>query len=441
MYDGATYMKESFIESVVNFLISYQESVLELLQTSKENPKGLAGLIETGKVFDFAERLESYFFQFFSILPGAERARIEKNTGKQLLNSDLLTIETVSATIINSIEEISKIPVSEETLKTTNALPLFFRSAFLLSDLMARFESKVNPNAFMERLRISQDQDPTIELTRISRYLQNHVLLMIGEQPYRITEIEAYYHSNNHPDPYVHRATEQARCGYWYFHKRGSGYREGKIKGLDIAIGTEGRIFGGILIRGIAPQNQSGEYIDGPSRVVDEILKNLNSTKVRDIAGKLDQPITKEKSPELYLTSNPSLMPGEWCAAPRVGLGLRNDNDLALQKTFFLKRYRFHICPDQTSVDRGMIFLSLVLQGWNAGMARLLMNMSDSMCMKSIEAFKQGFDKDLSGYLRPKLTASEHFELYGALSSPGIRALITNADLAVDGSKHPHFDE
>ena len=89
-------------------------------------------------------------------------------------------------------------------------------------------------------------------------------------------EIEIYYYSKGHPDIFTHSDEIQLKRGCWYFHKK-----EGSFKGLDITFG-DGASYGGILLRAIESLDNS-VYIEGPSKLVDEILRLHGHKKVRDL--------------------------------------------------------------------------------------------------------------------------------------------------------------
>ncbi len=86
--------------------------------------------------------------------------------------------------------------------------------------------------------------------TRIAERLLNGSRLTVGKQAYRLVEIEFYYWSDAHPDPFAHRDPIQFSIGHWYFHRTRGTLRSGSFKGLDLTFG-DGPTSGGILIRGM----------------------------------------------------------------------------------------------------------------------------------------------------------------------------------------------
>jgi len=99
---------------------------------------------------------------------------------------------------------------------------------------------------------------------RIAQALLNGASLVVGGLAHRLVEIEVYYRSPEHPDPFAHAQAIQHECGRWYFHKTGTGYRGGSYKGFDLTFG-DGVVHAGILIRGI--ELPSGSLISGPGIV------------------------------------------------------------------------------------------------------------------------------------------------------------------------------
>ncbi|MCY7409098.1 MAG: hypothetical protein LH473_02405, partial [Chitinophagales bacterium] len=114
----------------------------------------------------------------------------------------------------------------------------------------------------------NNDKDWEKEFFNRADFLMNHLCLIVGENAYRVVDCEVYYHSEEHPDPYVHKGEEQLNNGTWFFNDAG---------GLDITFGNgEKGIYAGILIRTI--QNLKTEQrIEGIIKVVKEIFRNLGN--------------------------------------------------------------------------------------------------------------------------------------------------------------------
>ena len=116
------------------------------------------------------------------------------------------------------------------------------------------------------------DLDKSIpeQLDKIAYELMNRQELRCNGSSYRITELEFYiYHSDAHPDPYVHKHKQQKTNGQWYFH--GSG--------LDITMGNaEEGLYGGVLIRGLFSV-ENKKFTDGPLNAVTSLFSNFGSVE------------------------------------------------------------------------------------------------------------------------------------------------------------------
>jgi hypothetical protein len=91
---------------------------------------------------------------------------------------------------------------------------------------------------------------------------------------FRILEIEFYLHADGHEDTYVHCRPQQQTVGQWYIHPRA-----GTFKGIDLTFGRGA--YGGILIR--AMMAEDGTVIEGPSKVVDQLITVTGARCVRTL--------------------------------------------------------------------------------------------------------------------------------------------------------------
>jgi hypothetical protein len=167
---------------------------------------------------------------------------------------------------------------------------------------------------------------------RIAKDLMNKWAIQIVSKQYRIAEIEFYYNSEFHVDPYAHGHTLQNETGRWYFH--GSG--------LDLTIGGNGS-YGGILIRAIY-DFEGKNYIYGPLNCVTELFRNLPNVLLNNISFGL----TKADFPDS--------MKEKLIAAPRVGLNPAKDKE----KCEAL--FRFLIMPKYKHAEKTKIEASMKLQ-------------------------------------------------------------------------------
>jgi ribosomal protein L30/L7E len=124
-----------------------------------------------------------------------------------------------------------------------------------------------------------------------THYMMNYLCLVVGDQPYRITECEVYYYdSENHPDPYVHKRNQQLFAGNWYFNDMG----------IDLTFGNyDKKIYASILIRGIRNM-QTNQYISGTSNVLREIFDKFGNIMQGDkglCLREINQGVIREEEP------------------------------------------------------------------------------------------------------------------------------------------------
>lgn len=195
----------------------------------------------------------------------------------------------------------------------------------------------------------------------------NHLLsrsrLVAGGLLHRIVEIEFYYHSTDHPDPFAHCDPVQIHPGRWYFHRSHGIYRGGSFKGLDITCGARGA-FGGILIRGL--EGPDGPLIDGPSLSVDHLLQR---TKMPNPAG-LDAAIAGrsvwDRDSPLFLMALDSSEPVVVYQSARVGLSLKRHGPGTLGPVYLHRPYRFLTEPKRIRKGRSHLVCALGSQGFTA---------------------------------------------------------------------------
>lgn len=215
--------------------------------------------------------------------------------------------------------------------------------------------------------------------------LLNQTLLEVNKSKYRICEIEFYVHSDAHRDPYAHQHPEQLKFGTWYFHqlktKKGYSFKGGNYKGLDITLG-DGKSFVGILIRSI---ESSGERIDGPSLVVDEILNCLKIDSVAEAATSNEHRVS--------LIFEPSLESQEFFMGPRVGLYPTAQNEeISLQ--FLFMPFRYITQPAKTKKGKALLFLyQASLYGMDKAVERI--GVREAEAKKYLNWFENGLKENI----------------------------------------------
>lgn len=192
--------------------------------------------------------------------------------------------------------------------------------------------------------------------SRMASLLLGASTLVIGAARFDIVEVEAYLWCEGHADPYVHRDPQQMNtCGEWYFHREKAAKIGFTLKGVDLTFGEPGKEAGGLLIRAILDQ-ATNEFIEGPSRVVDRILRGASVTSVVE----LKQKTTPGTVPQVFrsnafdgagimhIEANNDVKRSQALrikAGPRIGLSEKN--------AFFRQApYRFHARPEWAKKDR-----------------------------------------------------------------------------------------
>lgn len=185
--------------------------------------------------------------------------------------------------------------------------------------------------------------------------LMNGWDLRIAGRRHRLVELESYVHKQpTHADPYTHGDEGQGFCGVWYFHRQGSSFKGGSFKGLDLACGDAvAGVHAGLLIRSVSDL-ETGKIVEGPSLVVDHILKlNGAPSIVAFVAGRTAAQLPADCTvPELALVPAEPLRSDRLWDAPRVGLVLRGDDAGATHSSgkpsdFFARAYRFSTSPER----------------------------------------------------------------------------------------------
>lgn len=183
------------------------------------------------------------------------------------------------------------------------------------------------------------------EFTNLANKFINEYSLCSSTGKYDILEIEFYYNSPGHPDPFVHCDDDQSAPNMWYFHKQnGKSYKEGTFRGLDITFSlnekSKNKIYGGILIRSIYDIENKKMYegsclsinqIMGETSSVANFVSKLDSMDIKYSNEEIDYPLyfLKKDTPKKII-----------CCSPRVGLTLKKDTEN--QINYIMKEYRFH---------------------------------------------------------------------------------------------------
>jgi len=242
------------------YLLSPAKSEIQILKEAQENKESafstlpeLGFTTHTYTIFVYNNILlksRDKIENIFKELKLANQPRILHIIGNLAvgnLEKPLEVIEVLKHLGLKYIDDFVKTLPRKDTRNEANLLFEFWY------DLNGGFEFKTLDDKF----------------SALTHYLMNYLCLVVADQPYRITELEVYYHDkDNHPDPYVYCSSEQLFAGNWYFNGAG----------LDITFGDyEKKIYGGLLIRGIMKFGENPRYISGPSNVLKEIFSHIGN--------------------------------------------------------------------------------------------------------------------------------------------------------------------
>jgi hypothetical protein len=247
--------------------------------------------------------------------------------------------------------------------------------------------------------------------TRIADRLLNGSRLVAGQQAYRLVEIEFYYWSDAHPDPFTHRDPIQYQIGQWYFHRSRGVYRSGSFKGVDLTFGDP-TSSGGILFRGL--ETPDGTLIDGPSLCVDHLLDATGAEDVptldRTIASRL---AWDEKNPLLLRRTEKSEDRPIYRSA-RVGLFLKRIGSRAESTRFVMRPYRYLTEPRRTKKGKLHIVLALHARGESIDDIRRLTNCPRHTIERYVADFEAGRkEADFTPYFGLDLGPRQLCRLYG----------------------------
>ena len=222
--------------------------------------------------------------------------------------------------------------------------------------------------------------------------LLNHATLHIAGAPYRLTEIEFYWHGPGHEDPFAHRDPIQVESGIWYFHRQGGTYKGGTYKGVDIAMGRRPDTYVGILIRSIV--DASGALIEGSCTCVDHVLLRTGKESVAALAGSFDGSIDPREGSPLFLAhEDPRGGAAEVFDAPRVGLTLKK-GATPERRAFLGRPYRFTIEPARTKKGRPHLVVGLHQRGRSNEEITRITGFGAALVERYVRAFEAGKGKN-----------------------------------------------
>jgi len=192
--------------------------------------------------------------------------------------------------------------------------------------------------------------------------LLNRTTFRVAGLPHRLLEVEVYYHSLAHPDPFAHKEPVQLEGGRWYFHRTRGEYRGGSFKGIDLAFG-DGVAYGGILFRGL--EKPDGTVVDGPSLLVDHLLKATGHATVAQLDHAIGTKVAWDAGQPLVLAAKaPDDRPV--LRSARVGLTWKRRKPDDPAAKYVLRRYRYLSEPSRTAKGKPHMVLAMLLSGETA---------------------------------------------------------------------------
>lgn len=254
----------------------------------------------------------------------------------------------------------------------------------------------------------------------ISDHLLNTVALVINGKRYRFTELEYYFTSSTHNDPFTHCDDVQYTLANWYFHRSGKSYKNGSYKGLDISIGNSEKEAGGILIRSIESLDGTASVVCGPSKTVDKILELCKAEQ--NVKGFVEEHLKKNlsvaKTPgkPLYIEFDASLPRREVFRSARVGLHMTKTNvDAKLQQQYVYKLYRFLTNPKSIPKGRNLTILGLLHKGVSRTDIMRISGATAGLTDKTISLFEKGKKGSVDKFMGSRLADDEVSEAFGCL--------------------------
>jgi hypothetical protein len=248
---------------------------------------------------------------------------------------------------------------------------------------------------------------------RLADALLNRIELRLAGTPHRLIEVEVYYHGPGHEDPFAHRDPVQVHTGRWYFHKTRGEYRGGSFKGLDLSFG--GGAHAGVLFRGL--ETPAGTVVDGPSLLVDHILKTTGFASVAELDRHIGTRLAWDATqPVTLVAATPVDRP--ILRTARVGLSWRwrrpKPGDPAA--TFLLRPYRYLTDPRRTAKGKPHQVLALLADGESPERIRDRTGCPVSAIRRYAADYEEGRqENDLTPYYGKDWSAKDLARLHGWL--------------------------
>lgn len=241
------------------------------------------------------------------------------------------------------------------------------------------------------------------------RLLNGVDLLVVGD-PYRVAEVEMYYHDAAHPDPFTHRDPVQRESGRWYFHRTGGAYRGGSFKGVDLTFG-DGRATFGVLVRTVVAPD--GTLIDGPSLTVDHVLARTKAAGVAELDARIAGRSIWDESSPLAVRTVTTPRTAEVISTSRIGLSLKRTHTPDALR-FVMRPYRYLTEPRRVTKGRPQTVVALHERGLDAAAVRAVTGVPAKTIDRYLAAYAAGAAvRDFTGYVGRDLTPADRCRLLG----------------------------
>lgn len=251
---------------------------------------------------------------------------------------------------------------------------------------------------------------PDAWFAAVAAALLNRAELVAGGVPLRVAEVEFYLKDADHPDPFAHAHPVQRDWGRWYFHRSGGSFRGGSFKGLDLSLG-DGTATVGVLLRSVVTPDD--ELIDGPSRLVDRLLKLADTPTVAALDARLPGTAAISAGTPVHFREAPD-RGAEVLASARVGLSLKRTAALGTMPHYIGRRYRFLTEPRRIGPGRPQLVTALHADGHCATEIRALTGIAAGVVGRYAAAFDEGkAERDFKRYFGAELGALDRCRLLG----------------------------
>jgi hypothetical protein len=157
------------------------------------------------------------------------------------------------------------------------------------------------------------------------------------------------------------------------------------------------------------------KVIEGPSLVVDHILKLNSKATINDLVNGFDCSVAERAASPLFLRLNDSLASRAVYSSGRVGLTLKKATDnLERRKQYILMPYRYLVTPERITKGRNYIVCAMLADGRSVAEVSKLSGVAAHVVSGYVEAFKQGEKKSVEEFKEMELKPTDICALYGA---------------------------